>query len=176
MGEFLTSKSRIGQTAIEGIWYTLDNQLYKDDDGLIYLAPRCTLTDGYTIPAIFHFIAGGMFKHDVRACIQHDFECYYHKALEVKLTEFELKKSRLLKYEKDMWICEDIPLEFIRINDTTFDETNNRFRRMLKCIDNIPVWQKVLIGNAVNLNVGWLREPHTLYKDRIYKIDYEQIK
>ena len=40
MGKFLTDKSRLGQTNIEGIWYTLDNQLYKDDDGTIYLTPR----------------------------------------------------------------------------------------------------------------------------------------
>lgn len=176
MGEFLTSKSRIGQTAIEGIWYTLDNQLFKDDDGVIYLAPRNTLTDGYTIPAIFHFIAGGMFKHDVRACVQHDFECYYHQALKVNLNIFELRKSRLLKYENSMWICEDIPLQFLTVVDTTFDETNSRFRRMLKCLDNIPKWQKKLIGNAVNLNVGWLKEPHTLHKDRIYRVDYESIR
>lgn len=178
MGEFLTSKSRIGQTAIEGIWYTLDNQLYKDDDGSIYLAPRNTLTDGYTIPAIFHFIAGGMFAHDVRACVQHDFECYYHKALKLKFNIFQLKKSRLLHYsnKQDLWICEDIPLQFIDIIDTTFDETNSRFRRMLKCIDNIPKWQKKLIGDAVNLNVGWLKEPHKLHTDRIYRIDYEQIR
>lgn len=174
--EFLTSKSRIGQTAIEGIWYTLDNQLFKDNDGNIYLTPRNTLTDGYTIPAIFHFIAGGMFKHDVRACIQHDFECYYRQVLKVNLSVFELRKSRLLKYENDMWICEDIPIEFLTVTETTFEETNSRFRRMLGCLPNIPKWQKCLIGNAVNLNIGWLKEPHTLHKDRLYRIDYEQIR
>lgn len=176
MAEFLTSKSRIGQTAIEGIWYTLDNQLFKDDDGCIYLTPRNTLTDGYTIPNIFHFIVGGKFMHDVRACIGHDFECSYRKAIKVNLSVIQLRKSQLLKYKNDMWICEDIPLQFLSVVDTTFNETNERFRRMLKCLPHIPLWQKALIGNAVNLNVGWLKEPHTLHTDRLYRIDYEQIR
>ena len=173
---FLTDKSRLGQTAIEGFWYTLDNQLYKDTDGKIYLTPRNTLTDGYTIPSIFHFIAGGKFMHDVRCCIQHDFECYYHKKIVVNMSELELRKARLLKYEKRIWICEDIPLNYMAIADTTFSETNERFRRMLKCLHNIPDWQRVLIGNAVNLNIGWLKEPHKLHTDRLYRIDYEQIR
>ena len=176
MAEFLTSKSRLGQTAIEGIWYTLDNQLFKDDDGRIYLSPRNTLTDGFTIPDIFHFLVGGKFQHDVRIACQHDFECYYKKAIVVNLSVLELRKARYLKYEKDMWICEDIPLEYLTFIDTTFKETNSRFRRMLNCISNISKWQRVLIGNAVNLNVGWLREPHKLYTDRLYRIDYEQIR
>ena len=176
MSEFLTSKSRLGQTAIEGIWYTLDNQLFKDYDGNIYLTPRNTLTDGYTIPSIFHFLVGGKFMHDVRACVQHDFECYYHKVLKIDLSVVELRQKQFLKYENDMWICEDIPLEYISIIDTSFNETNSRFRRMLDCLPNIRKWQKNLIGNAVNLNAGWLTEPHKLNLDRLYRIDYEQIR
>ena len=174
--EFLTSKSRLGQTAIEGIWYTLDNQLFKDHDGNIYLAPRNTLTDGYTIPSIFHFLVGSKFMHDVRACIQHDFECYYHKTLSVNLSIVELRKKQFLKYENDMWICEDIPLEFLFVKDTTFKETNERFKRMLKCISNMSKWQKELIGNAVNFNIGWLKQAPTLHLDRLYRINYEQIR
>ena len=176
MAEFLTDKSRIGQTNIEGIWYTLDNQLFKDDDGRIFLTPRNTLTDGFTIPNIFHFLVGGMFKHDVRCSIQHDFECYYHQALVVNMSVVQLRKAQLLDFKNNMWICEDIPLQFISVVETTFEETNSRFRRMLKCLNNIPKWQRTLIGNAVNLNVGWLKEPHQLHKDRIYRIDYEQIR
>lgn len=176
MAEFLTSKSRLGQTNIEGIWYTLDNQLFKDNDGTIYLTPRNTLTDGFTIPDIFHFLVGGKFKHDVRACVQHDFECYYHKAIKVNMTVFQLKRKKYLIYNNDMWICEDIPIECLSIVDTTFKETNARFKRMLDCLLNISKWQKVLIGNAVNLNIGWLAEPHKIHLDRLYRIDYEQIR
>lgn len=176
MGQFLTSTPDIRQTKIEGIWYTLDNQLFKDDDGRILLTPRGTLTDGYSIPKIFHPIAGGMFQHNISPALQHDFECYYRLVLVVNLTEIQLRKSCLLTFKKDRWICEDIPLQFISFVETTFDETNSRFRRMLKCLNNIPNWQRKLIGSAVNLNVGWLKEPHTLHKDRIYRIDYEQIR
>ena len=176
MGTFLTDKSRIVQTNIEGIWYTLDNQLYKDDDGVIYLTPRNTLTDGFTIPQFLTPFVGGKFFHDVRCSIGHDFECYYHKVLRVNFTEFQLKKSRILKYEKGLWICDNIPLQFLIIEDTTFRETNDRFMRMLKSLTNISKKDQILIGSAVNLNLGWLKEPHTLHKDRLYRIDYEQIR
>lgn len=174
--EFLTSKSRLGQTAIEGIWYTLDNQLFKDIDGVIYLAPRNTLTDGYTIPSIFHILVGGKFMHDVRACIQHDFECYYHKVIKVDLSVIQLRQKHLLKYENNMWICEDIPLEYLTVADTRFAQTNSRFKRMLDCLTNIKDWQRKIISSAVNLNAGWLLEPHQLHLDRLYRIDYEQIR
>ena len=76
----------------------------------------------------------------------------------------------------DMWICEDIPLECLTVEDTSFSQTNDRFRRMLGCLPNIKGWQRKLIGSAVNLNAGWLAEPHTLHTDRLYRIDYEQIR
>ena len=176
MAEFLTSTPDIRQTKVEGIWYTLQNQLFKDDDGRIFLAPRCTLTDGYSIPKIFHPIAGGMFQHNISPAVQHDWECYYHLAIVVNLNTIQLRKSRLLKYENDIWVCDDIPLEYLTFVETTFDETNDRFRRMLKCLRNIPKWQRTLIGNSVNLNIGWMKNPCELHKDRLYRIDYSQIR
>ena len=177
MGKFLTDKSRLAQTNIEGIWYTLDNQLYKDDDGTIYLAPRHTLTDGYTIPQFLTPIVGGRYDHDIRCCTQHDWECYYRKVITVNLTEFQLKRKRYLHYKDDMWVCENIPIELLIIKDTTFRETNARFMRMLKSIMNISKKDSFLIGNAVNLNVGWLiNKPKELHLDRLYRIDYCQIR
>ena len=176
MGKFLTDKSRTEQTNIEGIWYTLDNQLYKDNDGVIYLAPRCTLTDGYTIPPIFHCVVGGKFEHDIRCAVQHDWECYYHKKIIVNLTEYELRKHRFLKYQNNKWICENIPIELLTISDTTFSETNKRFMRMLKSLFNISKVKAELIGLAVNFNIGWLQEPVKFNKDRLYRIDYSQVR
>lgn len=173
---FLTEKSRIAQTNIEGIWYTLDNQLFKDNDGVIYLTPRNTLTDGYTIPEIFTSIVGGKMKHDIRCSIQHDFECYYHKVLIVKLTEYQLRKLRILHYINDMWVCEDIPVELLEVKGTTFKETNERFKRMLLCLNNISGALAKIIALAVNFNIGWLRKPVTLHLDRLYRIDYEQLR
>ena len=177
MAEFLTSTPDIRQTRVEGIWYTVQNQLFKDDDGRIFLAPRCTLTDGYSIPKPFHIIAGGQFEHNISPAVQHDWECYYRKALVVNLSVVQLRKSQLLDFKNDMWICNDIPLQFLSIVDTTFDETNSRFRRMLKCLTNIAEWKRKLIGNSVNLNANWfLKEPHTFNTDRIYRIDYECLR
>ena len=45
--DFLTSNARIEQTDVPGIWQTIDNQLYKDVDGSIYLVPRYYKTDNY---------------------------------------------------------------------------------------------------------------------------------
>jgi hypothetical protein len=75
-----------------------------------------------------------------------------------------------------MWVCENIPFELLTLKDTTFRETNDRFMRMLKSLTNINKVTGWLIGSAVNLNVGWLKEPHTFYKDRLYRIDYGQIR
>ena len=163
-------------TIISSTYVTIPFQLYKDDDGVIYLAPRHTLTDGYTIPAIFHCIVGGKFEHDIRCAIQHDWECYYHKKIVVNMTEYELRKHRFLKYKSGMWICENIPLELLTISDTTFTETNKRFMRMLKSLFNIPKVKAELIGLAVNFNIGWLREPVKLHPERLYRIDYDQLR
>lgn len=176
MGSFLTSHTRLIQTGIKGIWCTEANQLFKDDDGRIFLAPICTLTDGYSIPKPFHFIAGGMFEHDTRPAVQHDWECYYHKALVVNMTEVQLRKAQLLRYENGLWICDDIPFSQISVVETTFDETNSRFRRMLKSIKTIPDWQKKMIGDAVNLNIGWLKKPIAFEEDRLYRVDYRQVR
>lgn len=173
MGRFLTAHSRLEQLDIPEKWVLIDNQLYEDDDGQIYLCPRNTVTDGFTIPSIFTFIAGSKMKWDTRASSQHDFECLYHKCIKVLLPEHQLRKMRLLHTLGSMEVCEDIPTEYLFTQDTTFNETNDRFLRMLLSVHSIPAWRAKLLRFGVNFNVGWLDKPHHFDKNLIYKVNYE---
>lgn len=172
MGKFLTAHSRFEQLDVPEKWKLIDNQLYKDDDGQIYLCPRNYITDGYTIPSWLAVIGGSKMKYDTRASSQHDFECSYHKVILVNMSENRLRSMGLLHTSNGMFVCENIPLKFLTIKDTTFRETNARFVRMLQSVNNIPEWRRILIGNAVNLNVGWLFSKHFLFKTKIYEVDY----
>ena len=96
-GVFLTGKSRFEQTDIEGIWKTLDNQLYLDEDNTLYLVPRYFLTDGYTIPNWIAWLGGSKMQWDTRCSTQHDFECKFHKIIIVNLSIAQLKKMKFLK-------------------------------------------------------------------------------
>lgn len=176
MGKFLTSHSRLEQLSIPDKWKIIDNQLYKDNSGRIFLCPRNTITDGYTIPNYVSWIAGHKMQWDVRASSQHDFECYYHKYIQVLLTEFELRKMRLLRASGSLEICEDIPLEYLMVKHTSFRNTNDRFLEMLLTLHNIPEWRAKMLGYAVNLNAKWLLEPYHFDKYSTYKVNYALLK
>lgn len=176
MGKFLTAHSRLEQLYYPEKWKLIDNQLYKDDDGKIYLCPRNYITDGFTIPSCLAVVAGSKMKYDTRASSQHDFECSYHKVILVNMSEDELRFSGLLHPSNGIIVCENIPLKFLTIKDTTFRKTNARFVRMLQCVNNIPEWRRILIGNAVNLNIGWIFSKHSLDISKIYEVDYGLLK
>ena len=176
MGKFLTSHSRLEQLDIPEKWKTVDNLLYKCNDGKIILCPRNTITDGYTIPSVVAWFAGSKMKWDTRASSQHDFECYYHKYIQVMLTEFELRKIRLLHSANSIEICENIPLEYLCTKNTTFCETNERFLEMLYSVQSIPEWRKKILGYGVYLNANWIREPYHWDKNMAYKVNYGLLK
>ena len=48
MGKFLTDAARIEQIPKKGMYKVLDNELYQDDDGFIYLVWRGFQTDNFT--------------------------------------------------------------------------------------------------------------------------------
>lgn len=176
MGKFLTAHTRIEQLNTPEKWKLLDNQLYKDDDGTIYLCPRNYITDGFTIPKTLQIVAGGKMEYDTRASSQHDFECSYHKVIVINMSEQKLRLKRFLHVVNGMDVCENIPIEFLSVRDTTFRQTNDRFMRMLASVNNIPKWRKFLIGNAVNLNVSWMLSRHELDINRLYEVDYGLLK
>lgn len=176
MGEFLTAHSRFEQLNVPEKWKLIDNQLYKDDDGSIYLCPRNYITDGFTIPNFVAVLGGSKMNYDTRASSQHDFECSYHKVIQVNMTENRLRSSGLLHIANGINVCENIPLKFLSVKETTFKQTNERFIRMLASVNNIPAWRRALIGKAVFLNVGWIWSEHYFYKSKIYEVDYGLLK
>ena len=116
MGKFLVGKARVQQTDKKRIWKLLDNEVYKADDGKIYLAPRTMYSDFYTIPSWTAVIAGSPVDYDARASFVHDILCYCHESLLINLTEEELKEKGYLRYSEKvgMWVCEDVPPEYLR--------------------------------------------------------------
>ena len=155
--EFLTANARMEQTAKPGIWQTIDNQLFKDEDGTIYLVPRYYKTDNYTIPDWIAWLGGNKSKWDVRPSHFHDFGCEYHALIEVKLNELQLRQKRLLKVKDNKIICENIPVKFLKIVKKNKWFVDCMFKRMMKVANNIPAWRINLMRGAVFLNYGWLK-------------------
>ena len=83
MGRFLTQKVRMEQCCQRRYWHTLDNELYKDDDGTIYIVPRHFKTDNFTIPSWVAFLAGSPVDFRVEPSHVHDIQCDFHKAIYV---------------------------------------------------------------------------------------------
>ena len=48
--KWLTGNSRLEKSDKPNKWYLIDNELFQDKDGTIYLIPRNYETDNYTIP------------------------------------------------------------------------------------------------------------------------------
>lgn len=167
--KWLTDHSRLEQTEENGIWKTLDNQLFEDEDGTIYLAPRKTLTDGYTIPNWLAWLGGSKMEWDTRCSTQHDLECKYAQVIKVNLSEWQLRRMKILRIHKDKTICENIPIEHLEVAKTTFKQTNDRFKRMMITSYNIPKWRVNLMRFAVNFNFGWHSSKKNINLNKIYK-------
>lgn len=167
--KWLTDNVRLEQTDKNGIWKTLDNQLFQDEDGRIYLAPRYILTDGYTIPNWIAWLGGSKMQWDTRCSTQHDLECKYAQVIVVTLTEWQLRRLRYLKVYNNKIVCENIPKKYLFVKKTTFNETNNRFKRMMMTSFNIPKWRVNLMRFAVNFNFGWHSCKDSIDLNKIYK-------
>ena len=173
MGKFLTGKAVIKQSEKDGLYYTLHNQLYEDDNKELIYIPRFFTTDGYTINNILAPIAGGKMQWDIRASIGHDFECKYHKYIKICASVFDLKSMGMLKtIEKNgeiINICENIPIECLTLQKTSFNQTNSRFKRMMKATNCIKSWRINMMRLAVNFNIGWLWNKKEIDLEKIYK-------
>lgn len=175
---FLTYFSEMGQTPKPNIWATLHNQLFKDDDGVIYLVPRYFLTDSYTIPDWLCWLGGGKMKWDNRPAIGHDFDCKYHQTIKVCLSEDELRQKGILRHHTKLIdgdtivipVCEDIPIEYLCVERVTFNQANSKFKRMMLATNNIKKWRANLMRFAVNFNIGWLNSgKEKIDLNKIYK-------
>lgn len=156
MGFFITGATLNKQDLTEdGKYIALNNQLYMDNDGTIYLCPRGQIYDGYTIPRWLAPLAGGHFTWDLRCCREHDLNCATHQEIVVNLSLTQLKLKRFLyTYENEVY-CHDIPKEFLTVRDISFNNTNSKFKRMMKSTSLSP-WRINMMRFAVNFNIGWL--------------------
>jgi hypothetical protein len=156
MGRFLTGKSRVQQTDRKRIWKLLDNEVYKADDGRIYLAPRTMYSDFYTIPSVVAPIAGSPVDYDARCCFIHDILCYAHHALLITLSEEDLKEKGYLRYsEKNaMWVCEDVPARYLaKCKIGKFRANNILYECMRAAGENL--FSCILVRLGVCANIGW---------------------
>lgn len=154
MGRFITAKSRIEQVDVPGYWKTLDNELYLDDDGSLYLTPRYFWSDGYTFPGLIMMLLGDHHKYDVRAAHGHDLFCRFHQRIRVGLTLTKLKLMGYLRLHDNKVVCDDIPLEYLIIEPITKTWADNCFKRMMKACD-IPRIKRNIIRFGVFFNLNW---------------------
>ena len=173
MCKFLTGKARLQQTDLIRTWKLLDNELFKANDGKIYMAPRNMYTDNFTIPLFLCWLAGSPVDYDTRCSHIHDSCCYWHEALIVTLTEEELKEKGYLRYsEKNkMWVCEDIPVEFLRKEKISKFRTNNIFYECLVSC-NVPFIIRISYRIAVSFNLNWF-----IYKwlGRVFPLELNRV-
>ena len=83
---WLTSKGSVVQHDLPNKVVTTTNQLLYSN-GVVYLIPRGTVTDNYSIP-----LGINKSKYDVRPSHLHDIGCYYHKVLVVDLPLYKIDK------------------------------------------------------------------------------------
>lgn len=166
--KWLTDKSRIEQSNETNNWYLLDNELYKDEDGSIYLVPRNYKTDNYTIPDWVAWLGGNKSKWDVRPAHLHDFICQYHGAIRIKINESSLKRLRLIKVHNNKIVCEDIPLKFLELVPFTKWECDCLFKRAMKATGQMPARVYNLYRCGVFFNFGWLGKHPAFDLNKIY--------
>ena len=166
----LTYKSRIRQIGDNNKFILSDNEVFETSCGTI-IAPRYLYTDNIT------FINNTFV--DIRASHIHDIGCAYHQLIVSNLTEQDLREMGLLYLNKeatlrerkfltklkecgkfngnpnvDVWVCEDIPVDYLNIIDISFSDNNRLFKEML-IKTGVPELKADLMGGAVYLNIGW---------------------
>ena len=154
MGMFITDKARIQQVDKLGYWKTIDNELYLDDNGELLLTPRYFWSDGYTFPTWVMPIIGDKHKFDVRPAHEHDLNCRFHEKITVKLSITALKIKGYIREHDGMLICEDIPMEYLKIKRISKKEADDYFNSMMKSC-GIPKWVRLVLRFGVIFNLNW---------------------
>lgn len=173
MGSWITDKGPVIQDDIPNKVITLTNQLFTDND-YIYLIPRNTVTDNYTIP-----FGINKDKWDTRPSHLHDIGCKYHQVIIVDIP-IEIIYSDYLYTEYDKTIkqdiirCKDIPIEYLELLDVDFNECNNLLYEGMDSINTIPKSICKLYRLGVNFNLNWLLTNNnllyinTIYNNKLY--------
>lgn len=167
--KWITDNSRIEKLSEANKWRMIDNELFQDEDGSIYLTPRNYETDNYTIPDWIAWLGGNKSKWDIRPSHIHDFGCQYHQLIRVKLNETGLRRLRYLRVHKNKLVCEDIPVKFLELVPVTKWEVDCLFKRAMKATRTIPARVYNLYRGGVFFNFGWLGEHPPYDLNNIYK-------
>ena len=148
MGKFLTSPAEIKQLG-KRKYKILSNELYKDDNGEIYLVWRGFETDNFT-----WINSNG---YDIRCSHGHDVGCKYHQVVRVHISEQMLRFYRLLYEHNGETLCRDIPIKFLEVVNVSGHWINNFFYRMLKSADcpKTPDIIQKLYRAGVCFNLTW---------------------
>ncbi len=156
MGQYLTNKVRLEQTSKKRVFRILDNELYKDDDGTIYIVPRFFCTDNYTIPLWVSFIGGSPVDYRVEPSHLHDLACYSFYVVYTILNEDELKEKGYYRYStsRQLWVCENIPKEYLSMKKVSKKEANDLLYRAMKAA-GIPLLKRIIVRIGVFFNIGW---------------------
>jgi hypothetical protein len=156
MGLFLTGRVRLEQTDKTRIFRILDNELYQDDDDYIYLVPRYMQTDNYTIPLWISAIGGSPVDYRVEPSHLHDFACYAFAVVYVTLTKEELQEKGFYRYSNNrgMWVCENIPREFLAVRPITKMQANNLLYRAMRAA-GVPFIKRWIVRLGTIFNIGW---------------------
>ena len=166
--KWLTDDSRLEKSSKPNKWFLLDNELYQDDDGSIYLVPRNYETDNFSIPDWIAWLAGNKSKWDVRPSHLHDFGCQFKQLIKLKINESGLRRLRLLRVHKAKLICEDIPTRYLQLVPVTKWEIDCMFKRMMKATKTIPPRVYNLYRGGVFFNLGWLGKHKAFDLNKIY--------
>ena len=145
---WLTSKSLILQ-ADTGEYLTSKNQVYEDRDGSLYLVPRNTYTDGYTIP-----FGINRTKYDIRPATLHDIGCRYHKLIKINLDKDTLLNNYIVNRNNKIR-CKDIPIDNLELIDIKFNKLNNIFYNSMVDLD-IPKSVAIKYRIGVEFNIGYI--------------------
>ena len=169
--KWITDNSRLEKLSEANKWLMVDNELFQDEDGSIYLTPRNYETDNYTIPDWVAWLGGNKSKWDIRPSHIHDFGCQYHQLIRVKLNETGLRRLRYLRVNKNKLICEDIPTKFLELIPVTKWEIDCLFKRAMKATGTIPAHIYNLYRGGVFFNFGWLGNHPPFDLSKIYTVE-----
>jgi len=150
--KWLTSQGPTIQSSIPNKVLTMTNQILYVN-GTAYLIPRRLLTDNYTIP-----FGINKSKWDIRASHLHDIGCCYHQAIVIDLslhTILDKYINRLNIDNKDIYVADDIPKEYLSIKELSFNECNDLLKYGMIASD-IPNNIINLYRLAVNFNLHYL--------------------
>lgn len=167
--KWLTDNSRLEKLNEANEWTLVDNELFQDEDGAIYLVPKNYKTDNYTIPNWIAWLGGCKSTYDPRPSHIHDFGCQYHEIIRVNLTEAKLRQLRYLYVEGSRIVCKDIPRKYLELVKVTKWQIDCLFKRAMKATGTIPARIYNLYRSGVFFNIGWLGNHPEYDLNNIYK-------